>query len=609
MCGIVGIVGEKNAKDFVIESLKKLEYRGYDSWGIGLVENGGLKIVKKAGKIGNVRSQSISSKAKIAIGHTRWATHGVVTSANAHPHTDCKAKIAVAHNGIINNYRELREQLQRVGHRFKSETDTEVIPHLVEENLKSKMTLREAFRKALHQLKGDYALCLVSAQENKIYLASCGCPLTIGINSQEKYISSDIAAFAERTQEVIFLKDNSFAEVGKEIKIFDIETGKAKRVNTQKIALESQKANLGHFKHFLFKEINEQPEILEKVSQMATREIETNAALIRNSFGTFFVACGTAYHAALAAQYFFAKFAKTHVNTALASEFPAFKNFITDKTLLFAISQSGETADTLTSTRFAKESGADIYTMVNVVGSSLTRVVADGERGNNIYLNCGPEICVVATKSFLTKLYRLVEIYEIIAEKTDKKKLITTGILEKLPNMVQETVDRYLDGSELADAIDILANSRAVVYIGSRDSFPIAQEGGLKLKETAYIPSTECPASEMKHGPIALFDPKNPSSVPLVAVMSYKDDKTYSTMESNIREAKARNAKVLSVGKYNDETLRNLSDVYMGVPDVPAPYINLLSLIPLQLLGYHVAVRNGCDVDQPRNLAKSVTVE
>ena len=588
MCGIVGIVGEKNAKDFVIESLKKLEYRGYDSWGIGLVENGGLKIVKKAGKIGNVRSQSISSKAKIAIGHTRWATHGVVTSANAHPHTDCKAKIAVAHNGIINNYRELREQLQRVGHRFKSETDTEVIPHLVEENLKSKMTLREAFRKALHQLKGDYALCLVSAQENKIYLASCGCPLTIGINSQEKYISSDIAAFAERTQEVIFLKDNSFAEVGKEIKIFDIETGKAKRVNTQKIALESQKANLGHFKHFLFKEINEQPEILEKVSQMATREIETNAALIRNSFGTFFVACGTAYHAALAAQYFFAKFAKTHVNTALASEFPAFKNFITDKTLLFAISQSGETADVIDAVKTARAKKAKIFSLLNNPNSTLARL-----SDYVMVTPAGREVAVLSTKAYTSQLAVLYLLSSAIVQDLSnaQKNILTTS----------RSVSEILKVSSIAQIKELARKIKAVknlFTVGRALNYPTALEAALKIKESTYIHAEGFAGGELKHGTIALIE----KGVPCIVFIS--EDEVKDEILSNAEELKARGAYIIGVAPENNK----IFDYWLKVADTSAlsPIVNI---VPIQVLAYFITLEKGLDPDKPRNLAKSVTVK
>ena len=588
MCGIVGFVGESNAKDFVINSLKKLEYRGYDSWGIGLAENGKLKILKKTGKISSVRAEAIKSGAKIAIGHTRWATHGAVTSDNAHPHTDCQNQIAVVHNGIINNYRELRAGLQKSGHRFSSETDTEVIPHLVEENLKRKMELYEAIRKALLQLKGDYAVCLISDGCDKIYLASCGCPLAIGIKKNEKYIASDIVAFADRTSEVIFLRDGSLAEIGKEVKIFDIKTGKEKRFIIQKISPSSHQADIGQYKHFLFKEINEQPGILEKVAQMDEKEIETNAALIRNSFGTFFVACGTAYHAALAAQYFFARLSKMHVNTSLASEFPAFKDFITDKTLLFAISQSGETADVLAAVKSAKAKKAKIFSLLNNPASTLARL-----SDYVMVTPAGREIAVLSTKAFTSQLAVLYLLSSVIFGDLKQAQKNILDAAKAARELLKES--NVLKLKELAKKIK---DTKNLFTVGRALNYPTALEAALKIKESTYIHAEGFAGGELKHGTIALIE----KDVPCIVFVS--EDEVKDEILSNAEELKARGAYIIGVAPENNKVF----DYWIKVADLSelSPIVNI---VPIQVLAYFITLEKGLDPDKPRNLAKSVTVK
>ncbi|KKQ18882.1 MAG: Glucosamine/fructose-6-phosphate aminotransferase, isomerizing [Berkelbacteria bacterium GW2011_GWA1_36_9] len=588
MCGIVGYIGKGNAKDFVVGALKKLEYRGYDSWGISLIENNNLKVIKETGKISKVVSKNITSNSHLAIGHTRWATHGGVTKENAHPHTDCAQNLAVVHNGIINNFEILKNNLIKKGHKFTSETDTEVIPHLVEENLKKNQSIVEAFRISLNALQGDYAICLISQNENKIYIAVNGCPLAIGIGKDVKYISSDLLAFADFTSDVILMRDGTLAEVGTEIKIYDIKTGTLKKVNSQKISTEFFQAKLGTFKHFLFKEINEQPKILEKIVAMDKKEIETNAALIRNSFGTFFVACGTAYHAALSAEYFFARFAKIHVNTAIASEFPAFGNFITDKTLLFAISQSGETADVIDAVKTARAKKAKIFSLLNNPNSTLGRL------SDVVMLTpAGKEIAVLSTKAFTSQLAILYLLSCATASdlvKAERNLKITAyEVLEILKN---SNIDHI---KKLAK---ILKNSKNIFTIGRGLNFPTALEAALKIKEVSYIHAEGFAGGELKHGTIALIE----KDVPCIVFVS--NDETKDVILSNAQEIKARGGYIIGVAPEANKVF----DYFLKVADLP-DLSPILNIVPIQVLAYFLALEKGLDPDKPRNLAKSVTVK
>ena len=588
MCGIVGYIGKGKATNFVMNALKKLEYRGYDSWGIGLIENGKLTVIKETGKIGNVALGKIKSRANIAIGHTRWATHGAVTKNNAHPQTDCSSDIAVVHNGIINNFQEIREKLIKTGHKFSSETDTEVIPHLVEENLKNGLSILEALRKSLNDLQGDYAICLVSTKGNKIYLAVNGCPLAIGVSKDEKYISSDIIAFANHTQDVIFPKNNTLIEISENIKAFDIKSGKIRKVILQKISLKQHQAELGAYKHFLFKEINEQPEILEKIANINQQEIETTAALIRNSFGTFFVACGTAYHAALVGEYLFARFAKMHVNTALASEFPAFEDFITDKTLLFAISQSGETADVLSAVRSAKKEKAKIFSLLNNPNSTLARL------SDVVMLTpAGREIAVLSTKAFTAQIALLYLLSWAIAGDLDRSR----KVLKEIALAIQESL-KQLNINKIKKLAKKIRDSKNLFTIGRSLNYPIALEAALKIKEVSYIHAEGFAGGELKHGTIALIE----KGVPCIVFVA--EDEVKAEILSNAMEIKSRGGYIIGVAPENQKVF----DDWIKVADMPeiSPIVNI---VPIQILAYFIALEKGLDPDKPRNLAKSVTVK
>ncbi|MCL5407728.1 MAG: glutamine--fructose-6-phosphate transaminase (isomerizing) [Patescibacteria group bacterium] len=588
MCGIVGFVGKGDAKKFVIEALKKLEYRGYDSWGISFVEGNNLRVFKETGKISEIFPEKIQAKTRLAIGHTRWATHGGVTKLNAHPHTDCKQNIAVVHNGIINNFESLKTDLEKKGHKFISETDTEVIPHLVEENLNKNNSLLEAFQITLNKLQGDFAICLIVSKENKIYVAASGCPLAIGIGKDAKYISSDLLAFAGFTSEVVFVRDGTMAEVGENLKIYDIKTGNEKKVVFQKIPTQIHQAERGNFKHFLFKEINEQPKTLEKIVAMDQKEIETNAALIRNSFGTFFTACGTAYHAALSAEYLFARFAKMHVNTAIASEFPAFENFITDKTLLFAISQSGETADVIEAVKTARAKKAKVFSLLNNPDSTLGRL------SDVVMITpAGREIAVLSTKAFTSQLGILYLLSCATAGGLDKAK--------KNLKDASKSVSEILKSSNI-DQIKKLAqklkNSKNLFTIGRGFNFPTALEAALKIKEVSYIHAEGFAGGELKHGTIALIE----KDVPCIVFAA--NDETKDAILSNAQEIKARGGYIIGVSPKNHPVF----DYWLKVADVSdlSPIVNI---VPIQVLAYFLALEKGLDPDKPRNLAKSVTVK
>lgn len=588
MCGIVGFIGPNEAKEFIIRGLKKLEYRGYDSWGMALKEKDKLKIIKETGKIGSVDERKILSGAQIAIGHTRWATHGAVTSANAHPHTDCQGQIAVVHNGIINNYQTIKEALLKKGHHFSSETDTEVIPHLVEEYLKSGLSFLAAAKKALKELNGNYAVCIISQNENQILAAANGCPLVIGKDKDNFYISSDILALQDKVSQIIFLKDGHLAQIEKEIQIFNLKTDKLVKAVFQPMDKIKKDEGLGSFKHFLFKEINEQPAILAKIAQMETKEIETNAALIRNSFGTFMVACGTAYHAGLVGEYFFAQNAKMHLNLSLASEFPAFRDFLTDKTLLLAISQSGETADVLEAVKSAKTKNVKVFSILNSPHSTLGRL-------SDVMMTtpAGPEIAVLSTKAFTAQVAVLFLLSMAInSDLVQARKTLMSASAAIAKNLSEKNIQKI---KNLAQKIK---NTQHLFAIGRGLNFPTALEAALKIKEVSYIHAEGFAGGELKHGTIALIE-KGTSCFVFVANDSNKDE-----ILSNAEEIKARGGYIIGVAPENHQ----IFDEYLPVEDLPA-VSPILNIVPMQILAYFLALEKGLDPDKPRNLAKSVTVK
>lgn len=588
MCGIVGFFGPNGGKKFIIDGLKKLEYRGYDSWGMALLEKDGLKVFKETGKISTIRQEEIDSEGNVAIGHTRWATHGAVTQENAHPHTDCKKQIAVVHNGIINNYQTLKAELIKKGHSFSSETDTEVIPHLIEEYLKKETSLLEATRKALNDLAGNFAICVIAKGYSQIIVVASGCPLSIGLAKDEKYLSSDILAFPSETEKIAFLKDNQIVQIDQEIKAFDFKTGKSKKIVFEKFQSPRKNEGLDHFKHFLFKEINQQPEILEKIAQMQAKEIETNAALIRNSFGTFIVACGTAFHAGLVGEYLFAQNAKMHLNLSLASEFPAFRNFLTNKTLLLAISQSGETADVLEAVNSAKSKNVKIFSILNNPYSTLMRLSDVA-----MITPAGPEIAVLSTKAFTAQIAVLFLLSMAASDNLAKaRKILQSASSSIRENFSEKNIDKI---KKIAQRIK---NTEHIFTLGRGLNFPTALEAALKIKEVSYIHAEGFAGGELKHGTIALIE----KGVPCFVFVA--SDKGKEAILSNAEEVKARGGYIIGVSPENNP----IFDEYIAVDDSPE-ISPILNIVPIQILSYFLALERGLDPDKPRNLAKSVTVK
>lgn len=587
MCGIVGYVGQGSAKEFVIAGLKTLEYRGYDSWGLALKEKNDLKIVKKIGRISQAKTADIKSKAKIGIGHTRWATHGGVTVDNAHPHTDCFGNIAVVHNGIIENYQELKNNLIKKGHKFVSETDTEVIPHLVEEYCKNQ-NLFNAFRLTLKDLKGNYAVCLISKNTNEILAAANGAPLAIGIGENENFVSSDNLAFAGKAEKIIFLKDGSLAQINKEINIVDILSGREKRAVIKKAKEAKRESKLDGYEHFLIKEISEQPAVLGKIANFDTKEIETNAALIRNSFGTFIIACGTAYHAGLVGTYLFAQNANLHINISLASEFPAFGSFLTPRTLMLPISQSGETADVLEAVKFAKGKSVKVISLLNNPDSTLARL-------SDIVMvtPAGAEIAVLSTKALTAQVGLLYLLSMAISQKIDEAK----SILSRISKATQKSLtDKNIN--KIKTLAKRLKNSKDLFTVGRGLNYPTALEAALKIKEVSYIHAEGFAGGELKHGTIALIE----KGVPCIVFVG--NDENRDDILSNAEEIKARGGYIIGVAPENNK----IFDYFIKVADIPelSPIINI---IPMQILAYNLALEKGLDPDKPRNLAKSVTVK
>ncbi len=615
MCGIVGYIGFRHAIPILLDGLRRLEYRGYDSAGVAWIKDGHLNVIKSSGKL-TILDKKIGEKREIlttiGLGHTRWATHGAPTEKNAHPHLDCRRKLAVVHNGIIENYTDLRDILREEGHIFVSETDTEVLAHLIERELKTTSDLFEAVKAALKYVKGAFALGVIWEKDpDHIVVARRHSPLVLGLGNNENFLASDIPALLPFTQEVLFLEDDEIALLSRDnIKISNLITEKEISRETKIIDWDASMAEKAGYKHFMLKEIYEQPQGIENtyIGRFSTEkgeiilpELGLSEKELSNLSRIILLACGTSWHAGLVAKYWFEKWAKIPVEVELASEF-RYRSLIIDPSILtIPISQSGETADTLAGLRLAKELGSKVISICNVVGSTITR-----ESDGTIYTHAGPEIGVASTKAFtsqLTALYLLalkIGLVKGIIDNSfvkDKIKALTW-----LPNVIKENLDSWQkDAKELAvkfhKKLDFL-------FLGRNLQFPIALEGALKLKEISYIHAEGYAAGEMKHGPIALID----EDMPVVALAP--KDHVYEKLISNIEEVKSRRGIVISVGEESDKNLLELSDEIITMPSSPDPDVNpFLYVIPLQLLAYEMAVIRGCDVDQPRNLAKSVTVE
>ncbi|MCX5692541.1 MAG: glutamine--fructose-6-phosphate transaminase (isomerizing) [Candidatus Omnitrophica bacterium] len=609
MCGIVGYVGNKNALPILIEGLRRLEYRGYDSVGIAIIPKDKIVIKKCKGKIKNLEellgSKDIS-ESHIGISHNRWATHGAPTNINAHPHQDCSGDIAVVHNGIIENFSELKKQLIEEGHKFKSQTDTEVISHLVEKYYNG--CLREAVLKTIKDLKGSFALGVISKKEpDRIVAARKESPLIVGIGEGENFIASDVPAILKYTKKVIYLEDGEIAVLTKDnVTVFDSD-GSQRRKNADVIKWTLDSAQKGGFQHFMLKEIHEQPKVLKQIissriigdSEFNLEGINIPDMDIKGISDIIIVACGTAYHAGLVGKYVLEKFTKIPVSIDLSSEFRYRDPIVNKNTLVIAISQSGETADTLAAVKEAKQKGAKILSVCNVVGSSLARV-SDGV----LYTYAGPEIGVASTKAYTAQLAVLYTLAFYIADKkgllkSDLKKSLleefknVPGVIENIlgkKNRIQKIAAKHL-------------NFGSFLYLGRNLNFPTALEGALKLKEISYIPAEGYAAGEMKHGPIALIDEYR--AVVCIAPESF----VYEKMVSNIEEIRARKGKVIAIATEGDKGIENFTKEIIYIPRIDEVFSPIVTVVPLQLLAYYIAVKRGCDVDQPRNLAKSVTVE
>jgi len=621
MCGIVGYIGPKKVVPVIIEGLRKLEYRGYDSAGIAVVtKDGKLEIRRAAGKLRNLEEAIAKSpiEGTYGIGHTRWATHGRPTEENAHPHRDCSGQIVVVHNGIIENYLELKEQLQREGHKFVTETDTEIVAHLVEKHSANNTPLEEAVRKSLKELRGIYALVFLSAKEPmKIVAARLGPPSVIGIGHGEYFVASDIPALLEHTRDMFFLADGDIAVLTRGgVKVMDHD-GRTVERPTQHVAWDPIMVEKGGYKHFMQKEIFEQPRavrdtLLGRISQDTGKIFLDEMKISEEQFRTFenvrVVACGTSWHAGLAAKFMIERLARIPVEVDYGSEFRYRDPILDSKTLTVCISQSGETADTLAAQREAKLKGSPTVAICNVMGSMITR-----EAAGTIPTHAGPEIGVASTKAFtaqLTALFLLAGYLGQVRRKVSSQCAIKLmQEITRIPHKMERVLQTDEKGVYENLARQLFRYSD-FLYLGRGIHYPIALEGALKLKEISYIHAEGYPAGEMKHGPNALIDENLPVVVLATRDESDPDSMTrYEKSVSNIQEVKARDGIVITIATENDHLARAASDHIIELPPAPELLSPLLEIIPLQLLAYHIAVRRGCDVDQPRNLAKSVTVE
>lgn len=615
MCGIVGYLGHRRAYPIIINGLKRLEYRGYDSAGIVLATNQGFELVKKKGKVSNLEEAftSIDQTPTVGIGHTRWATHGVPNDVNSHPHISNNGRIALVHNGIIENYGVIKKMLVKKGYTFKSETDTEVLVNFIQMFQEEQMLdLQEAVRMALNEVIGAYAIAVLDHQDsNSIVVARLGSPLAIGIGKDDYFIASDTSPFIEFTKNVIYLEDGDMAIVrmNQDIALHTIKTNKPVSLDIQALKLNIAAMEKGDYAHFMLKEIYEQPKSIRDAmrGRLLIEEGTIKIAGIQDNLNRFLtvnriliVACGTSYHAGLVAEYMLEDFARISVEVEYASEFRYRNPIIDEKDMVIAISQSGETADTLAALKLAKRKGAFIYGINNVIGSSIARITDAGS-----YIHAGPEIGVASTKAFTAQL----TILALIALELGRKKgeLSTERFhdlireLERIPDLVQKVL-KDCEGKIEAIA-EKYKESRNALYLGRGYHYPSALEGALKLKEISYIHAEGYPAAEIKHGPIALLNKNMP-----VVVIATKNG-SYDKVVSNVQEAKSRNARIIAVVSEGDKQIFALADEVVFIPETAEEFTPILAAIPLQLLSYWIAVKLKRNVDQPRNLAKSVTVE
>jgi len=584
ICGIIAYVGPKNGTEIVIEGLKKLEYRGYDSWGVA-VKGDPIFIEKKVGKISDFDSLHSLPVGPSAMGHTRWATNGAVTHANAHPHTCCKKRIAVVHNGIIENFQELKREL--VEHEFTSETDTEIIAHLIEDNMLAGMDFENAVKNALTRLEGRFAVVAMHAGSDKVIAARKGSPLVVGVGDDEYFVASDIPAFLEHTNKVVFLEDGDVATIDKGITYSDFDGGEVWRLPTE-ISWSVEQAELNGHEHYMIKEILEQRETIGLAVAQEDEKILKVANMINEANGTFFIGCGTAGKVGTVGSYLFSSIAKKHVNEVVGSEFPNYHHFLTDKTLLICVSQSGETADTLEAIEVAKKKGCKVVSIVNVMGSTMMRMSDE-----YILCNSGPEKAVCSTKVTTAQIAILTLLAYACAGRYEEGKMILNSVSSKLNVMLD---DQYVD--EVKFLAHKVAGYESMYIIGRSLNYPIALEAAIKMQEVPYIHAEGFAGGELKHGPIALID----NGTPCIALVANDDVKNEILI--NAMEIRSRGGYIIGISPEDNE----IFDFWIPVPDlnIASPIVNI---IPIQLLSYFAALEKNCDPDKPRNLAKSVTVK
>ena len=617
MCGITAYIGYRDAYPIIINGLKRLEYRGYDSAGILLYDGENINLSKTKGKVSileNKIKEEISDSGVIGIGHTRWATHGIPNDINSHPHISQSGNLAIVHNGIIENYSALKHELIDRGYSFQSETDTEVLINLIEEIKKTEdVKLGKAVQIALNQVIGAYAIAVFDKEKpDEMIVAKLGSPIAIGIgkNNEEFFVASDASPFIEYTKDAIYLEDGEMAIIkkGREISIRKLMDDSLTDANVQELQLNLEQIEKGGYEHFMLKEIHEQPQaiidtlrgrLLTDKGIIKISGLENNMKRFLNAERIIIVACGTSWHAGLVAEYIFEDFARIPVEVEYASEFRYRNPIITEKDIVIAISQSGETADTLAAIKLAKSKGAFVFGVCNVVGSSIAR-----ENDSGVYTHAGPEIGVASTKAFTTQ----ITVLTLIALRLARAKGTMTSAdyrlylqeLELIPKKIKKVLETDEHIKAIAKKYLLSTNC---LYLGRGYNFPVALEGALKLKEISYIHAEGYPAAEMKHGPIALIDDR----MPVIVIAT--NNGHYEKVVSNIQEIKSRSGKIIAVVTEGDTAVREIADHVIEVPDTEEALTPLLTTIPLQLLSYHIAVMRDCNVDQPRNLAKSVTVE
>ena len=611
MCGIVGYVGKGEAVPVLLGGLRRLEYRGYDSAGLACVAGGKLELRRAAGKLSNLEKlvQDDPIHTSLGIGHTRWATHGRPTETNAHPHTGSKGRIAVVHNGIVENYLALRAELQGKGVAFKSETHSEVLAHLVEAGVEAGLGLADAVRSGLKRVEGSYAVVAVEVSTPGLLVAArLGSPLVVGLGQGTNYLASDVPALLEHTRDVVYLEDGDVAEVRADsLKVTDLQ-GELRSRATSKVLWDPIQAEKSGYRHFMLKEIFEQPRVIEDTlrgriiksdGDVFLEEVQLDEAMVKGLKKITLVACGTSWHAALVGKFWIEAFARLGAEVDIASEFRYRDPLVGPGDLVIGISQSGETADTLAALRLAKEKGAKVLAICNVVGATMTR-----EAQGTLYTHAGPEIGVASTKAFTSQLAALfllaVHLGRRRGDLSAARAQDLLRALRQIPRQIETVLKQEKDIQGLAQ---LISQHRDFLYLGRGVNYPIALEGALKLKEISYIHAEGYPAGEMKHGPIALLD----EDLPVVALAP--QGRVYDKVLSNIEEAMARGARVIALASQSDSSLHGKVAHLFKVPDCLEELSPILVSVPLQLLAYHVAVKRGCDVDQPRNLAKSVTVE